>query len=344
MEPRQKQFSLWYFLATFVILVAIQNFLFGAHTENLSYSDFKTLVRAGKATDLSLDPRTISGKLTPEGLEGLLPKEKIAELQKAGKGEHRFVTVRVDDPTLIQELEASKVRFAGQLENTWFATLLSWILPALIFFGLWGVLHETDGRGQRRVWRSARARPRSTWRRIPASPSRTWPASTRRRPSCWKSSTFLKTPEQYRRLGGKIPKGVLLVGAPGTGKTLLAKAVAGEAGVPFFSLSGSDFVEMFVGVGRARVRDLFAQAQQKAPCIIFIDELDALGKARGMQPHGRPRRAGADAEPAPGRDGRLRHRKGRDHHGRHQPAGDPRSRPAPSRPFRPPGGHSTAPI
>jgi cell division protease FtsH len=97
---------------------------------------------------------------------------------------------------------------------------------------------------------------------------------------------FLKTPERYRRLGGKIPKGVLIVGAPGTGKTLLAKAVAGEAGVPFFSLSGSDFVEMFVGVGAARVRDLFAQAQEKAPCIIFIDELDALGKARGLNPMG----------------------------------------------------------
>src|SRR5512132_2073736 len=97
---------------------------------------------------------------------------------------------------------------------------------------------------------------------------------------------FLKNPDRYRRLGGKIPKGVLLMGAPGTGKTLLAKAVAGEAGVPFFSISGSDFVEMFVGMGAARVRDLFAQAQQKAPCIIFIDELDALGKARGMNPMG----------------------------------------------------------
>ena len=117
---------------------------------------------------------------------------------------------------------------------------------------------------------------------------------------------FLKTPEKFRRLGGRIPKGVLLVGPPGTGKTLLARAIAGEAGVPFFSLSGSEFVEMFVGVGAARVRDLFAQAHAKAPCIIFIDELDAIGKSAQLGHGRRPRRARADAEPAPRRDGRLR--------------------------------------
>jgi cell division protease FtsH len=281
MEPRQKQFSLWYFLATFVILVAIQNFLFGAHTENLSYSDFKTLVRAGKVTDLSLDPRTISGKLTPEGLEGLLPKEKIVELQKAGKGEHRFVTVRVDDPTLIQELEASKVRFAGQLENTWFATLLSWILPALIFFGLWGVFMKRMG-GASGVLAIGKSKAKVYMEKETGVTFADVAGIDEAKAELMEIVEFLKTPERYRRLGGKIPKGVLIVGAPGTGKTLLAKAVAGEAGVPFFSLSGSDFVEMFVGVGAARVRDLFAQAQQKAPCIIFIDELDALGKARGV--------------------------------------------------------------
>ena len=281
MEPRQKQFSLWYFLATFVILVALQNFLFAAHTENLSYSDFKTLVRAGKVTDLSLDPRTIAGKLTPEGLEGLLPKEKIAELQKAGKGEHRFATVRVDDPTLIQELEASKVRFAGQLENTWFATLLSWILPALIFFGLWGVFMKRMG-GASGVLAIGKSKAKVYMEKETGVTFADVAGIDEAKAELMEIVEFLKTPERYRRLGGKIPKGVLIVGAPGTGKTLLAKAVAGEAGVPFFSLSGSDFVEMFVGVGAARVRDLFAQAQQKAPCIIFIDELDALGKARGV--------------------------------------------------------------
>ena len=141
---------------------------------------------------------------------------------------------------------------------------------------------------------------------------------------------FLKTPKKYTSIGGRIPKGVLLVGPPGTGKTLLARAVAGEAKVPFFSLSGSEFVEMFVGVGAARVRDLFAQAEVKAPCIVFIDELDALGKIRIQTPDGQPRGARADAQSAPRGDGRLRRAQGRDHHGRDQPAGGARPCPAPS--------------
>ena len=135
---------------------------------------------------------------------------------------------------------------------------------------------------------------------------------------------FLKNPQKYQRLGGRIPKGVLLLGPPGTGKTLLARAVAGEAGVPFFSISGSDFVEMFVGVGAARVRDLFSQAAQHAPSIIFIDELDALGKARGMNLIGQSRRAGANAESVARRDGRIRLQSGCYHHGGDEPAGDSR--------------------
>ena len=155
---------------------------------------------------------------------------------------------------------------------------------------------------------------------------------------------FLKNPKKYQRLGGRIPKGVLLVGPPGTGKTLLARAVAGEADVPFFFLSGSEFVEMFVGVGASRVRDLFEQAKEKAPCIVFIDELDAIGKTRAGNTGflSRPRRARADAQPAPRRDGRLRLVQGRDHHGRHQPARGARRGAAARRPLRPPGGGGQA--
>ena len=153
---------------------------------------------------------------------------------------------------------------------------------------------------------------------------------------------FLKNPKKYTNLGGRIPKGVLLVGPPGTGKTLLARAVAGEAHVPFFSLSGSEFVEMFVGVGAARIRDLFQQAEAKAPCIVFIDELDALGKVRVQSPHRQPRGARADAQPAARRDGRLRLAQGRHHHGRDQPPRGARPGAAPPRPLRSAGARRQA--
>jgi cell division protease FtsH len=149
---------------------------------------------------------------------------------------------------------------------------------------------------------------------------------------------YLREPQKFQKLGGRIPKGVLLVGPPGTGKTLLARAVAGEANVPFFSISGSDFVEMFVGVGASRVRDLFEQGKKNAPCIIFIDEIDAVGPPSRRGPGRRTRRARADAEPVAGRDGRLRVERRRDPGGGHQPARRARSRAAAARPLRPPRG------
>ena len=280
MEWRQKQFSVWYFMAALVVMLAVQNFLFASHTANLSYNEFKALLKAGKVADVTLTARAIAGTLRPDGLEGLLPKEKLAELQK-GKGEHRFETVRVDDPALVQELEAAKVRFAGEIESTWLPTLLSWILPALIFFALWGFFMKRMGAGSG-VLEIGKSKAKVYMEKQTGVTFADVAGIDEARAELMEIVEFLKAPERYRRLGGKIPKGVLIVGAPGTGKTLLAKAVAGEAGVPFFSLSGSDFVEMFVGVGAARVRDLFAQAEKKAPCIVFIDELDALGKARGV--------------------------------------------------------------
>ena len=149
---------------------------------------------------------------------------------------------------------------------------------------------------------------------------------------------FLREPQKFQKLGGRIPKGVLLMGPPGTGKTLLARAIAGEANVPFFSISGSDFVEMFVGVGASRVRDLFEQGKKNAPCIIFIDEIDAVGRHRGRRSGRRPRRARADPEPAPGGDGRLRVERRGHPHRRHQPARRARPRAPAARPLRPPGG------
>ncbi len=283
MEPKQRHFSIAYLIAMMIALFLIQSVLFAPHPENLAYSDFKRLVAKDKVSDLTLDKQTITGTLTPTGLEGLLPKEKIAELERFGKGEHRFVTTRVDDPDLIRELEAAHVRFTGHAENPWLSILMSWVLPAVVFFGLWSFLVRRMG-GQSGLLAIGKSKARVYVQHDTGVSFDDVAGIDEARAELMEIVDFLKHPARYQRLGGKIPKGVLLVGAPGTGKTLLAKAVAGEAGVPFFSMTGSDFIEMFVGVGAARVRDLFTQAQAKAPSIIFIDELDALGKARGVSP------------------------------------------------------------
>ncbi len=283
MEARQQKFSIWYSLLVLVALLLIQSVFFAPHTQNLSYNEFKVLVKKGMVNNLVLGRETITGKLSPEGLEGVLPEEKIKELKRYGEGEHRFVTARVDDPGLVPELEAANVRFSGRVENTWLAVLLSWVLPALIFLGLWMVLMRRMG-GQGGLMTIGKSKAKVYVERSTGVSFEDVAGIDEARAELMEIVDFLKNPQRYRRLGGKIPKGVLLAGEPGTGKTLLAKAVAGEAAVPFFSLSGSDFVEMFVGVGAARVRDLFAQAHALAPSIIFIDELDALGKARGISP------------------------------------------------------------
>jgi cell division protease FtsH len=283
MEPKQRTFSVWYTVVAMVALFGIQAFVLMPRPESMSYSEFKALLRAGKVSELGLYRDTIEGTFSPTGLEGVLSKEKIEEIKRTEKSAPAFVTTRVEDPGLVPELEAAHVRFTGHVTNTWVATLLSWILPAVIFVGLWMFVMK-------------RMNPQSGLMSIGKSRAKVYvehqtgvsfddiAGIDEARAELMEIVDFLKKPERYRRLGGKIPKGVLLVGAPGTGKTLLAKAVAGEAGVPFFSLTGSDFVEMFVGVGAARVRDLFAQAQTKAPSIVFIDELDAVGKARGVRP------------------------------------------------------------
>jgi cell division protease FtsH len=284
MERKQQQFSIWYFVAAFLVLLVIESVILDAQVDNITYSEFKTLLRAEKVSDIAIGERTLSGQLKTEGLENVLPKARADELKQGGSP-HRFVTVRVDDPDLIKELDAAKVKYAGRSESTWFTTLMSWILPALIFVGIWMFFMRRMGAASG-VMALGKSKARVYVEKQTGVTFDDVAGIDEARGELVEIVEFLKNPDKFRRLGGKIPKGVLLMGAPGTGKTLLAKAVAGEAGVPFFSISGSDFVEMFVGLGAARVRDLFQQAQQRAPAIIFIDELDALGKARGLNPMG----------------------------------------------------------
>jgi cell division protease FtsH len=278
MEARQR-FSLWYIVAVTLALIAIQSTFFAAHKANVAYSEFKTLLRQRKLGDLIIGGQTISGTVDVQSLDSVLPKERVAVLKGTGKGPHLFVTARVDDPELVRELEAAGIRFTGKVANPWSSMLLGWVLPVLFFFLLWRLMASRMSQ-QGGLMAIGKSKAKVYVERSTGVTFADVAGIDEARAELVEIVDFLKNPDQYRRLGGKIPKGVLLLGAPGTGKTLLAKAVAGEAKVPFFSLTGSDFVEMFVGVGAARVRDLFVQAQAHAPSIIFIDELDALGRAR----------------------------------------------------------------
>ncbi len=283
MDLKQRKFAIGYLAIALMTIAVFQFPLFGPRAANISYSEFKALAKKGKVSNLTLDKETVVGTLATDGLETLLPKEKVDELKRQGGGPYRFVAARVEDPGLVADLEQANVKFTGHVENTWLSTLLSWVLPAVVFAGVWIFVMRRFG-PQQGLMTIGKSKARVYVEHKTGVTFEDVAGIDEARGELMEVVDFLKNPDRYRRLGGKIPKGVLIVGAPGTGKTLLAKAVAGEAGVPFFSLSGSDFVEMFVGVGAARVRDLFAQAQQKAPSIIFIDELDALGKARGVSP------------------------------------------------------------
>ena len=281
MEPKQQRFATWYFLLIVSTLLLVRSMLFAPHQETLSYSEFKSLLRRGKIVEALIDQQSVKGTFAIDGIDSILPKDRVAEVRQAGKGPHPFITIRVEDPSLVAELDSAKVRFAGRAQNPWSSALLGWLLPGIFFFWLWGVVMQRMGHGAHGgLMAIGKSKAKVYMERSTGVTFDDVAGIDEARAELAEIVDFLKTPERYQRLGGHLPKGVLIVGAPGTGKTLLAKAVAGEAKVPFFSLTGSDFVEMFVGVGAARVRDLFEQAYAHAPSIIFIDELDALGRAR----------------------------------------------------------------
>ena len=262
---KDTRFHLWYWVAALAALVLFQYFYTSTQTvKPILYSDFENYLKQGKIAEVAVSDNFIQGKLNDP-----LPT-----------GQTRFVTTRVD-PSFADELAQYKVKFNGQIESTFLSDLLSWLLPVALFLGLWIFLLRRVGKqmggGLMQIGKSkAKIYVETDTKTSFADVAGVDEAKE----ELQEIVAFLKNPQDYGRLGGRMPKGVLLVGPPGTGKTLLAKAVAGEARVPFFSISGSEFVEMFVGVGAARVRDLFEQARGKAPAIIFIDELDALGRAR----------------------------------------------------------------
>jgi cell division protease FtsH len=260
--PPKTQFSIWYFLIAVLAFSYMQQYFFSGKVETIPYSQFKQYVAQGNLASLVIGPEVISGAL------------------KGAPGQ-KFTTVRVNDPGLVKELDENKISYSGYFESQLLSTILSWVIPIGIFFLIWRYAMKKMGPGM-----GVMSFSKSKAKIFAETETKVTFADVagidEAKEELKEVVEFLQNPEKFQKLGGRIPKGVLLVGLPGTGKTLLAKAVAGEAKVTFFSISGSEFVEMFVGVGAARVRDLFSQAAAQAPCIIFIDELDALGKARGV--------------------------------------------------------------
>ncbi len=266
---KKQTLNVGYWLLALVMLFWLQNFWQVANqAEVVPYSEFEKALSEGRLADVTINDLTLTGRL------------KTAEGQKTV-----LVAARVE-PALVERLDKYNTPYTRVVENTLLKTLASWIVPTLIFFALWFFMFRSfaDRQGKGGFLSIGKSRAKIYVQTDTGVTFADVAGVDEARHELEEVVDFLKHPFEYGRLGAHIPKGVLLVGPPGTGKTLLAKAVAGEAGVPFFSISGSEFVEMFVGIGAARVRDLFEQARTMAPAIIFIDELDALGRARGAFP------------------------------------------------------------
>jgi cell division protease FtsH len=304
---QQHKFSLSYYMIVFFSIFLLESIFFsGMAVKEIPYSRFRDMLKADKVQSVIVEPDRIYGlKKAPKAAAGakasgraakdatqFQPQRKQApwhldfnwfSSQQKDKAKRQFMVTRLQDPKLIQDLQSHGVDYRGKIESHWLSHFLSnWILPLGIFILLGSFLARRMGKGagfldvgknKARIY-AVDPSQKVTFEDVAGVDEAVEEVK--------EVVSFLKKPDIYTRLGAKLPKGILLIGPPGTGKTLLARAVAGEAGVPFFNLSGSDFVEMFVGVGAARVRDLFKDAKVKAPCIIFIDELDAVGKNRSQ--------------------------------------------------------------
>lgn len=266
---KRPAFDIGYVVVALIIIFATQDILRSReHVEAIAYSDFEQALAQGKVAEVSVGDNRLSGTYK----------------NPAKDGPQHFTTIRVD-PGIADRLKAAGVKFSGEPGPGILARIIGWLLPTVGFILLWMfIIQRMGGAQQGGMLAIGRSKAKVYVEKDIGTTFADVAGVDEAKEELREVISFLKDPTQYGRLGARVPKGILLVGPPGTGKTLLARAVAGEAGVPFFSISGSEFVEMFVGVGAARVRDLFDQARKQAPCIIFIDELDALGRARGLGP------------------------------------------------------------
>jgi len=279
-NDKKPKFSLLYYVVIVLLLIGLQlAFFWSGSSEEIPYSEFRSYIEENKIESVKIAPERIYVKLKP----GVIPSgAKSGDGSLSAEPTEVYVNPVADDG-LIALLESKGISYQGIPGNTWIGELLQWILPFALLIGIYFfVFRRLGGPGSQfmnisknkaALYENLDEHTRITFKDVAGLDEA--------KAEVMEVVGFLKDPKKYTKLGGKLPKGVLLVGPPGTGKTLLAKAVAGEADVPFFSISGSDFVEMFVGVGAARVRDLFREAKEKAPCIIFIDEIDAVGRSRG---------------------------------------------------------------
>ena len=272
MMERRTQLSIWYFILAFLIVVWLRDVWVASRgIEEITYDEFQQALEQGRIESVEIEGALLRGTYRAP----------------AEEGPRAFVTPRVD-LDLAEDLEQYDVRFTGVVENTLLRDVLSWVLPAVVFIGLWLFILRrfSDRQGLGGMMAIGKSKAKVYMEKDTKVTFEDVAGVDEAKAELQEIVDFLKDRGRYGRLGARAPKGILLVGPPGTGKTLLARAVAGEAGVPFFSINGSEFVELFVGVGAARVRDLFEQARLQAPAIIFIDELDALGRVRGISPVG----------------------------------------------------------
>src|SRR5438552_7276651 len=289
MKPRMSQriqFSLAYLLVAVIVLSFLQSSLLAPRTIEIPMSKFLELLEADQIQKVAVTEREIRGIAKP----GALPApptaagDRLRKILGTEEETRVFVTTRiplVDDQQLVDELRAHNVEFAGRIETTfWKDLLFGWVIPLAVMVAIWMFLMRRVGGGPTQALSFGRSKHKIYGRTELKTTFADVAGVDEAKAELVELVDFLQNPKKYQRLGGRIPKGVLLVGPPGTGKPLLARAVAGEADVPFFSASGSEFIEVYVGVGASRVRKLFEQAKAKAPAIVFIDELDAIGKSR----------------------------------------------------------------